>query len=450
MNAWSSKFAFYLVTVGAAVGLGSIWRFPYLAGTSGGSAFLFVFVLACLVIATPLLVAEFMIGRWSRRSPPEAAGTIAAGLGLSRGWNGIGWAGSISCYLIFTYYPMIAGWVLAYTWKFASGAFSGLSRSEAATEFRGFLADPVELAAWHAAFLVLAGTLSALGLQRGIESTNRIRAPSLLAVLLALVVYALATGDVERGLAFAFAPDFSKIDAQVLLAAIGQAFYATGVGMAIMMAYGAYVGHDASLFRSALIISASIVVVSVLASLMIFPLVFAYGMNPAEGPQLVFDVLPRAFAVMPGGQLVGTLFYVLLLLAALTPTIAALEPAVAWLQQRFELRRAAAVAAVAASSWLLGLASVLAFNVWADWHPLGGVPVFANRTVWGIVDFVAANILTPLGAIATCVFIGWRVAGRIPARETAAMAPATYRLVVFLLRWVCPLAIAAVMIAAFA
>lgn len=450
MPAWSSRLAFHLGTVGAAVGLGSIWRFPYLAGTSGGFAFVFVFLLACLVIATPLLVAEFLIGRWSRRNPPEAAGQIAASIGASRRWNVIGWLGAIACYLVFTYYPMIAGWVLAYTWKFASGAFSGLDPPAVAAHFRSFLADPVALAAWHLVFLVFAAGISALGLNRGIETANRIRAPGLLAILLVLVAWSLATGDVARGLAFAFAPDFSRLTPSVVLAAIGQSFYATGVGIAMMMAYGAYVSHEVSLWRAALVISGSIVLVSLLATLMIFPLVFAYGMNPAQGPELVFEVLPRAFAAMPAGRLIGTLFFVLLLLAALTPTIASIEPVAAWLEQRFGFSRPAAVGLVAASGWVCGLASVLSFNRWAGWHPLASVPPFAGMTPFELVDFTAANILMPVGALLVSLFVGWRIAGHIPARELEAMAPPVRRLVLALLRYLCPLAIAAVLIAAFA
>jgi NSS family neurotransmitter:Na+ symporter len=445
---WSSRTAFYLVTVGAAVGLGSIWRFPYLAGSSGGSAFVFVFLLACLMIAVPLLVAEFLLGRWSRRSPPQAAGEIAARFGGSRGWNVIGWTGALACFLVFTYYPLIAGWVLAYAVKFATGRFVGSTPEQMAQGFAAFLRDPWELAGWHLAFLLLVSAISALGLQRGIEATNRVRAPTLLVLLLALVGYALATGDVERGLTFAFAPDFSKIDANVVLAAVGQAFYATGVGMAIMMAYGAYVGHDVSLLRSAVIITLSIIVVSVLASVMIFPLVFAYGMSPAEGPQLVFEVLPRAFARMPAGQFVGTAFYVLLVFAALTPSIGALEPAVAWLQQRHRFLRPAAVALVAAVSWVLGFISTLSFNVWADWHPLDGVPLLAGRNPWAIIDFVASNLMMPLGALATSLFVGWRIAARVPAAELDPMTPAARRVVLWLLRWVCPAAIVVVLGAA--
>ncbi|WP_129778333.1 sodium-dependent transporter [Peristeroidobacter soli] len=444
---WSSWFAFNLAAVGASVGLGSIWRFPYLAGTNGGSTFLLVFILACVAIATPLLVAEFIIGRRSRQSPPEAAGHLATTFGYSRSWNWIGVLGTIACVLIISSYTVIAGWVIAYAWKCASGQIMGLSRPEIAEHFSGFLASPWQLGFWHLLFLVIVGWISARGLNRGVEIANKVRAPGLLILLLALVGYALVQGDV-RGLTFAFQPDLSKLSADLVLAAIGQAFYATGVGMAIMLAYGAYVPNNVSLVRSALLISASIVTVSVLATAMVFPLVFQYGLNPAQGPDLVFNVLPTAFVEMPAGQLVGTLFFLLLVLAALTPTIAGLEPVVAWLQQRRGYSRPKAVFCSVAIVWGLGLGSVLSFNVWKDWHPLAWTSLFQHKTVFDVVDFVSSNILLPVGALLTCAFIGWRLPASLGEQELAVDAPILRRCCRILLAFICPVAICAVLIAA--
>jgi len=272
---WSSRFAFYLSAVGAAIGLGSIWRFPYLVGSSGGSAFIFVFVLACVLIATPLLAAEFAIGRQSRRNPPQAAGVVAEASGLSSRWNAIGVLGTLATFMIMSFYTVIARWVLAYTWKVGTGALAGLERPEVASLWREFLSRPWEVGAWHLAFVALVVFISARGLSKGIEAANKIRAPALLTLLLILVVYSLTTGDVKNGLGFAFAPNFGAITPQVVLAAIGQAFFATGVGMAMMLAYGSYVERGTSLLRCALIIVGSILLVSLLATLMIFPLVFA-------------------------------------------------------------------------------------------------------------------------------------------------------------------------------
>jgi NSS family neurotransmitter:Na+ symporter len=447
---WSTKFAFYLAAAGAAVGLGSIWRFPYLTGANGGSAFVFVFILACLAIATPLLVAEFIIGRRSRRSPPEAAGEVAASFGRSRGWNAIGVLGTLATFLIMSYYTVIAGWVLAYAWKCASGELTGLARPAVAGHFHEFLSSPLRVGAWHLAFIVLVGSISARGVNRGIELANKIRAPGLLILLLILVAYALKTGDVTRGLTFAFAPDFGKLSASIVLAAVGQAFYATGVGMAMMLAYGAYVPRGVSLVRSALVISGSIVLVSLLATLMIFPLVYRYGLNPAQGADLVFNVLPTAFAEMPGGRLVGTLFFLLLVLAALTPTLAGIEPIVAWLEQRRGLSRSNASFVAAASVWALGIGSVLSFNSWANWYPFARIARLQGMTVFDALDFISSNVLLPVGAFLTCLFIGWWLPRSLGDTELPEETAGVRRLVLLLLRYVCPVAIAAVLLAALA
>ena len=442
---WSSGFAFYLSAVGAAVGLGSIWRFPYLVGSSGGSAFIFVFVLACLLIATPLLVAEFAIGRQSRRSPPQAAGVVAQASGLSTRWNAIGVLGTLATFMIMSYYTVIAGWVLAYTWKVGAGALTGLERPEVASLWREFLSRPWEIGAWHLTFIILVAFISARGVGRGIETANKIRAPALLTLLLILVVYSLATGDVKNGLAFAFAPNFGAITPQVVLAAIGQAFFATGVGMAMMLAYGSYVERGTSLLRCALIIVGSILLVSLLATLMIFPLVFAYGMNPAQGTELVFEVLPTLFAEMPGGRAIGTLFFLLLIFAALTPSLAGIEPLVAWLEQRRGLSRPMAAVIAAGASWMLGIGSVLSFNLWSGWRPLGAIPVFAHSTFFDVMDYVSSNVLLPIGALLISVFVGWRISRSIVAEQLGETTTFGRRLVVALLRYVCPAALAIIL-----
>lgn len=447
---WSSQLAFYLATIGAAVGLGSIWRFPYLVGTQGGSAFILVFVVACVAIAVPMLAAEFLIGRRARLNPMQAAGAVAVAAGRSRWWNAIGVLGTLASFIIISYYTVIAGWVLAYAWKCASGQLQGLSPEQLANEWRGFLADPWQMAAWHLAFLALLGVISGRGVIKGLEVANRWRAPLLLGLLGVLVLYALVTGDVARGLGFAFQPDFARIDAEVALTAIGQAFYATGVGMAMMLAYGAYAPSDSSLLRSASLIVLSILIVSVLATLVVFPLVFRFGMDPAQGPDLVFNVLPAAFALMPGGQVFGTLFFLLLVVAALTPAMAGLEPPIAWCEQRLRMRRSAAVATTIGAEWLLGLLSLLSFNLLAGWHPLDALPRFAESTWFDVVDYLTANVLLPIGALMTAAFVGWRLPQAFLDEGFAQSSPATRQAIVWMLRLVCPAAIIAVFVAAVA
>jgi NSS family neurotransmitter:Na+ symporter len=304
------------------------------------------------------------------------------------------------------------------------------------------------MGAWHVAFLVLVGVISAGGLRGGIEVATKIRGPLLLILLVVLATYALLTGDARAALRFAFAPKFSAITPQVALAAIGQAFYATGVGEAMMLAYGSYVAKGTSLVRAALIISGSILLVSLLATLTVFPLVFRYGMNPAQGPELVFDVLATVFAEMPGGRLVGTMFFVLLVLAAVTPSVAGYEPVVAWLQQRWGATRPRAVVITLVASWVLGVGSVLSFNRWAAWHPLGWMPAFSSKTFFECVDYIPSNVLLPAGAFATSVFVGWRLSRAIVDDELSETTPFAKRCCVWALRFACPVAIGAVFVAA--
>jgi len=458
MTAWSSRIAVYLGTAGAAVGLGSLWRFPYLAGTGGGSAFILVFVIACVLIATPLLAAEFALGRRSQSSPPQAAGIVAAAAhpGIpstltqpSSPWNAIGILGTLAGYLLFSYYTVIAGWVLAYTWKCAVGTLAAAGPQHVAALWEAFRSHPLEIGAWHALFVGFTLTISSRGLQKGIEPADRIRAPALLILLLILATYALIAGDARRAFAFAFTPRFSELNAPTALAAVGQAFFATGVGQAMMIAYGAYMDRGTSLIRVSLIITASILLVSLLATVIVFPLVFGYGMNPAQGPELVFEVLPRVFTEMPGGRVIGTMFFALLVLAALMPSIALLEPAVAWLIQRGGLSRAAATWVAGSSAWVLGIGTVLSFNRWSNWHPLAVVPALAHKSFFDLLDYTCSNILLPLGAFLTSLFIGWR-ASAVFSAELSNTAPVARVACIGLLRYLCPVAILALFIAAMA
>jgi NSS family neurotransmitter:Na+ symporter len=446
---WSSDLAFSLSAVGAAVGLGSIWRFPYLAGAGGGFAFILVFVIACLVFGAPVLVAEIVIGRWSRRSPMHAAGEIAARSGFSRGWNVVGWTGSVAGFLIVSYYTMIAGWVLAYAWFFLSGTYARGGAAAAVGKFHAFIADSRAVSLWQLGFFALVALISARGVNRGVEWANRWRAPALLAILLALVAYSLATGDVARGLKFAFAPDLSRLTPAIVLGAVGQSLYALGVSAGIMIAYGAYMPAGESLSRAVLAVVGSIFAVSLLATVAIFPLVFHYGLNPAGGPQLVFEVLPVAFAEMPGGRVIGTLFFALLILAAFTPSVGLLEPWIAWLVERGRMRRPVAACLCMGCCWLVGQGSVLSFGRWADWHPLAGIPRLAVMNLFGLVDFLSANLLMPLSALLVSLFVGWRMNRLIPEAEFSGLSATSRLLLLFALRYVCPLGIVTVVVVGF-
>jgi len=309
------------------------------------------------------------------------------------------------------------------------------------------LADPWRLAFWHAAFMGATVGISASGIQRGIEIDNKIMMPGLFGILLALAIYALNQGDAERALAFLTRVDLSELNGELVLAAVGQAFFATGVGMAIMIAYGSHVAAGTSLPRSAAVVALSIILASVLSSILIFPLVFGSNVDPAQGPQLAFIVMPSIFIGMPGGSVVGTLFFVLLAFAALTSSIAGLEPAGAWLMERFAMKRVPAIVLVAAAAWVLGLATVFSFNHWSDVHPLAGIERFRGDTIFDLTDFFASNVLLPIGALLTSLLVGWRLDRDVVNAEFSRPS-ATRTALVVMLKYACPLALVAVLISA--
>jgi neurotransmitter:Na+ symporter, NSS family len=447
VETWSSNLAFYLSVMGAAVGLGTLWRFPFLVGQHGGGLFVMVFTIACLVIAVPLLVSEFLIGRRGGPNIPLAAGRVAAASGLSTRWSAIGWLGTLAIFLIMTYYSVIGGWVLAYVEAYATGAASSLDHAGLIARFNDLLADPWRLTFWHAAFMGATLLISVAGLHRGIEIGNKIMMPGLFGILLALAIYALDQGDAARAIAFLTQVDFSQLSGELVLAAVGQAFFATGVGMAIMLAYGSHVAGDTSLTRSAAVVTVSIILASVLASLLIFPLVFGSGVDPAQGPQLAFIVMPSIFIGMPGSAIVGTLFFVLLAFAALSSSIAGLEPAGAWLMEKYGLRRGTAMTLVAATAWVLGLATVLSFNLWSDVHPLSMIERFRASTIFDLTDYFASNILLPVGALLTSLFVGWRLDQQTIAPDFGEHL-AVRTLLLVLLRYLCPIAIVGVLLSA--
>ncbi|HET6564613.1 MAG TPA: sodium-dependent transporter [Xanthomonadales bacterium] len=443
---WSSGWTFVLAAIGAAVGLGNIWKFPYIAGVSGGGAFVLVYVLCAALIAVPILLGELLLGRLGHKSPPVAMRKVAELAGRSPLWSLLGWMGLGVGYLIATYYSVIAGWTLAYIVKAANG-FGAAESFDSAAVFAAFLASPATMIAWHTVFISAACIIVARGLHAGIEGAVKVLMPALFIMLLAMIGYAAVEGDFRAGFEFLFHVDFSMINAQVILTAIGQAFFSIGVAMGLMMAYGAYVPSDVSLTRSAFIIAGADTVVALLAGLMIFPLVFAKGLDPAQGPGLIFVTLPAAFAGMPGGQLFGALFFLLLAFAAITSIIAIIEPVVAYAQDRWHMKRVSACLLFGLIAWLLGLLSVFSFNIWAGVHPLGMFETFASKTLFDLIDYFTSNVMMPLGGILIALFVGWRMKAALLASELRTRTGSPYfRIWLFLLRYIAPLAILGVLI----
>ncbi len=445
---WSSRLAFFFAAVGAAVGLGNVWKFPYSAGQSGGGAFVLVYLVAAMAVAVPIVIAELVIGRRGRGSPVTAVRRLAGQAGSSGAWQAVAWTNVIAGFLILTFYSVIAGWALAYVPRFALGVFAGADAGLASAEFTGMLASPVSMAAWHAVFMAATVAVVAGGVERGIERAVSLLMPTLFVMLLLLVGYAAVAGDFPAALDFLFAFDFSKLDTEGVLSAIGQAFFSVSVAMGIMVTYGAYLPKDVALGRSAVYIALADTGVALLAGLAIFPLVFANGLDAAEGPGLLFVTLPIAFGQMPFGMLFGTVFFVLIGFAALTSSIALLEPIVAWAEEHAEVSRVKVTMLAGVLAWLIGLASVLSFNVLGGFHPFGeSLPMLGGKTIFDALDYLTQNIMLPVGGILIAVFAGWVMHASASADEmaTSTQKPA-FRAWQVLVRFVAPLAIAVVLV----
>lgn len=444
---WSSRIVFLMAAVGAAVGLGNLWKFPYTAGVSGGAAFVLVYLLAVGAVAVPIVIAELLIGRRGRMSPPNSFIALAREAGASPGWRFVGWMNLLAVFLILSFYSVIAGWALAYVPKLALGHFSGASAEQVSAEFGTLLGSPGLLAALHALFMALTVGIVAIGLKRGIERAVRFLMPALLLMLVSLVLYAAVAGDLPRTIAFLFQADFSKITAPVVLQAIGQAFFSVSVAMGLLITYGAYLDRETNIGQSALFIAGADTAVALLSGLAIFPLVFANGLDPAEGPGLIFVTLPIAFGQMPAGALFGALFFMLVLVSALTSSIAILEPIVSWAEEHDWMRRGPATIIAGIAAWVVGLATVFSFNLWAGWFPLGRFERFRESTVFDLIDYLTSNLLLPLGGMLIAVFVGWVLTAETTRQELGMPDSGLFRAWRFLLRVLAPLAVGWVLVA---
>ncbi len=439
-HTWSSGLTFILAAVGAAVGLGNIWKFPYVVGVSGGGAFVLIYIICVVFVAIPILIGELLIGRLGSHSPPVAMRRVAKEAGLAKSWVVVGWMGVIVGYFIATYYSVIAGWTLAYIFKAATG-FGGAAPADVPAQFDALQADPVTMTIWHTVFMIFALMIVGRGLRDGIEKTVKLLMPALFVMLIVMIGYAGIAGDFGAAVDFLFSTDFSKIDGPTVLNAVGQAFFSIGVAMGLMMAYGSYVPQNISLTRSAVIIAVADTIVAILAGLMIFPIVFANGLNPGEGPGLIFKTLPTAFAGMPGGAIFGSLFFILLAFAAVTSIIAIIEPIVRYAEDKWNMKRSHGCLVFGSLAWLIGIGSILSFNLWDEVYPLGMFDSFANVTLYGLIDYFTANLLMPLGGILIAVFVGWRLKPVLLADELEFGSPLLFRAWLWMMRIVAPIAI---------
>lgn len=428
---WSSRTAFILAATGSAVGLGNIWRFPYMASDNGGGAFVLIYLGCIAIVGLPILLAEIMIGRRGRMSPINSLHKVTAESGASRGWLGIGWIGIVAGIVILSFYSVVAGWTLHYSWLYLAQLFGGAPITDPGATFNALLANPLELTAWHAVFMLLTVGVVAMGVEKGLERAVKLLMPALFLLLLVLVGYGATTGHLGEALGFLFRPDFSQVDGSVFLRAMGQAFFSLSLGMCAMMAYGAYLPKGVSIPMVGVTVAVADTAVALLAGVAIFPLVIAFGIDPqGGGPGLIFTSLPLAFNAMPFGILYGLLFFGLLAVAAWTSSISLLEPATAYLVEKTGKSRKACAFSVAALCWLLGLASVLSLNVWSDVHIFG-------RGIMDFFEFIANDLMLPLGGLLIALFAGWALDRRI-SREELGLSPLVHTLWLWLVRVISP------------
>ncbi|MBW6392956.1 sodium-dependent transporter [Billgrantia antri] len=433
---WSSKMTFVLAAAGSAVGLGNIWKFPYMVGESGGAAFVLVYLLCIALIGLPILVAEWLIGRRGQENPINAMSDLARRGGHLPAWVLVGVSGVLGAFLILSFYSVIGGWSLSYTLGSISGTFSGQDADGIGGVFTGMLGSPATLLLWHTVFMVLVIGIVARGVTKGLEGAVRTMMPALVILMLVLVGYGMTTGHFGEALSFMFRPDWGAINGEVVLAAMGQAFFTLSLGMGIMMAYGSYLGEEVNLLGTARTVILLDTGIALLAGLAIFPIVFANGLDLDSGPGLIFVTLPLAFGNMTGGTLLGLMFFLLLTFAALTSAISLLEPVVEFIEERTPLSRVVATLVSGVAVWALGILALLSFNVLGEFLILG-------LNIFDLLDTFTSKILLPLTGLGAIVFVAWCLDRQSVAAELN-LSGSSESLWLVVARYVAPLGVVAV------
>ncbi|MCP5324878.1 MAG: sodium-dependent transporter [Oceanospirillaceae bacterium] len=436
---WANRWLFILAATGSAVGLGNIWKFPYITGENGGGAFVLMYLLCIALVGIPVMIAEVMLGRMGRQSPINTMVGLVKRFHAPVFWAGIGWMGALAGFLILSFYSVIAGWALAYIPKLAMGDFQQATGEYAAATFGNLLASPQTLTLWHSLFMLATIFVVARGVNRGLEAAIKWLMPLLFVLLFVLLAYAVQTDSFSAGVDFLFSFDFSKLSRESLVIALGHSFFTLSLGLGAIMAYGAYMPQSASISKTIVVVAVLDTLVALASGMVIFPIVFSNGLEPGAGPGLLFQTLPIAFGNMAAGSFFGVLFFVLVVFAALTSSISLAEPIVAWLVESKGWSRLRAGACVGLSAWLLGLGTVLSFNHWADYTLFG-------KTFFDCLDFLTTNIMLPLGGLLIAVFVAWVLSKQTVADELRMGPPALYNAWRFILMFISPLAVLAVLL----
>lgn len=451
---WSSRSAFILAAIGSAVGLGNLWRFPAEAGANGGGAFVLFYIGCVILIGLPILLSETLIGRHGQASAPESVRRVASASRASSHWDILASVGVLAAFLILSFYCVVGGWVLYYIGVFfadifqsglSGGAFVGKSVGEIEGLFPALIGSAPLTVGLDALFLGITLFFVARGVSGGIEIVAKWMMPAFFVLLVAITVYGMFGGAFTQTMSYLFTFEPEKLTGEVMLAAVGQAFFSLSLGVAGMITYGSYVGRNVNLASTSAIISGADTLVALLAGLCIFPIVFSAGLAAGAGPGLLFESLPHAFQEMTLGSLIGFAFFVMVGFAALTSSVALLEVPTAWLIDRFRIVRPLSAILVATGAMILGALAAMSTNVLADWHPLNFIPIFEGQGFFDVLDGLTSKFFMPIGAILTAIFIGW-VADRKLVDIENGLGGALHLFWLFLVRFLCPVALLAIMV----
>lgn len=435
---FGSKLGVILASAGSAVGLGNIWRFPFETGNHGGAAFILIYLGCVLFFGIPIMVAEFSIGRHSRANTAGAYQKLAPGTH----WRWVGRMGVLAGFLILGYYSVVAGWTLEYIVQAGTNTFAGQSANDFIASFNGFIAHPWRPALWMVAFMLMTHFIIVKGVEKGIEKSAKIMMPMLFLLLIVLAVCSVSLPGARAGIEFLLKPDFSKVNGNVLLGAMGQAFFSLSLGMGCLCTYASYFRNDTNLPKTALNVGWIDTMVAILAGFIIFPAAFSVGIQPDAGPSLLFITLPNVFQQAFGNLpwlavILSIMFYVLLALAALTSTISLHEVVTAYLHEEFNLTRGRAAKLVTAGCTFLGVLCSLSLGVGKELTVFG-------LTLFDLFDFLTAKIMLPLGGFFIAIFTGWYLDKRIVWEEVSnngTLPKVVYRIWLFLLKYIAPIGI---------
>lgn len=438
---WNSRTGFLLAAVGGAIGLGNIWRFPFEAGQNGGAAFVIIYVGFVILIGFPLLSAETMLGRYGKQGAVTNFGHVARMENKSQNWKYVGWFIASSSFILCSYYSVIAGTTAAYAVEAVMGSFAGITPEGAVDLYASYSSNPIKLTFWHGFFMVVCAFILSRKLNDGIEKMTSIAMPVFFCLLVALIVMAAVIGDFAAGAAFLFEPDFSKVDASVVVSALGQAFFSIGVALGIMLTFGAYLPQETSIVKSAFIICIADTCVAVFAGLSIFPIVFGFGMEPNVGSALVFNTMTVAFGQLEYGGIVGAGFFTLLAIAGFTTLLALMEQMVSYINKFYDVKRGKAAAMVTGAIFTVGMLSVFSTNV------LSHVTI-SGMNLLDSFDWWINKVGLPMGGLLTAIFVGW-VIKKQNVIEAFGKNESHLELLYLIIRYLCPIAIIVVFISQF-